>query len=149
MDMFLPVQFWHWFALALILLIAEMVAPGIFFLWVALAAVITGGVLFVAPELSLMAQILLFGFSAFVLLVAGRRYAAFYRGKTDEPHLNNRAQSLIGVTFKAPHDLTEGVHPLMIQGTLWQVKTPVAAGGTRLKIVGAEDMTLIAAAKIK
>ena len=45
------IDYWHWWILAGILLIIEVAAPSFFFLWLSIAAGITGLVLLAAPEL--------------------------------------------------------------------------------------------------
>jgi len=60
-DYFTTLLFWHWWVLALVLVIVEMVAPGFFLLWIGLAAGVTGLILFVIPGLAWEMQFVLFG----------------------------------------------------------------------------------------
>ena len=46
------VSFWHWWILGLVLLIIEVFVSGAFFLWMAVAAGILGGALWLFPGLS-------------------------------------------------------------------------------------------------
>ncbi len=45
------IDYWHWWILAGILLIIEVSAPSFFFLWLTIAAAITGFVLLAMPDL--------------------------------------------------------------------------------------------------
>ncbi len=55
---FLTLSPWHWWALTVLLLALELVAPTSFFLWPAVAAAIIGIVLWFAPHIGVLAQIL-------------------------------------------------------------------------------------------
>ncbi len=53
----MTLTFWHWLALGGGLLLLEMLTPGVVFLWLALAAGLTGALLWLAPMLSWQAQV--------------------------------------------------------------------------------------------
>mgnify|MGYP006267622427 CR=1 FL=1 len=44
--------FWHWWACGALLLVVELLAPGMYFLWMAESAFITGAVLWLASDAS-------------------------------------------------------------------------------------------------
>ena len=46
---------WHLFVLGFVLLIAEILVPGVFLLWWGLAAIVAAGVMALVPSLSLTA----------------------------------------------------------------------------------------------
>ena len=60
MSPFGAIEFWHWWALGVVLIIVEVFAPGFVFAWLAVAAGLTGLVLFFAPGLSWQVQLLAF-----------------------------------------------------------------------------------------
>ena len=60
-------NFWDWLALGTVLLILEVFGAGGYLLWVGLAALIVGGLTFLAPELPWTLQLPLFGVLAIFL----------------------------------------------------------------------------------
>ncbi|MEA1674417.1 hypothetical protein [Nitrospirillum sp. BR 11163] len=65
---------WHWWAAGVALALVEMVTPGFGLLWLGLAAVLVGTVLFLIPSFALMGQAVLFAALAAALLIATRRW---------------------------------------------------------------------------
>ncbi len=70
---------WGWFVLGLVLLILEILAPGIFFIWFGLAALVTGVFAFLLGSVvgfGWQLQIVLFLVLAVIFVLAGRRVLA-------------------------------------------------------------------------
>ena len=66
---------WTWLALGLVLAVAEMAIPGVFLIWLAGAALVTGLLSWVVP-IGLPLQIVIFAVLAIVSVFAGKRYLA-------------------------------------------------------------------------
>ncbi|HEY0178382.1 MAG TPA: hypothetical protein VGC30_01980, partial [Dokdonella sp.] len=64
------VDHYGWWLLALVLIAAEMIAPGYFMLWVGIAAGAMGLILLAAPALPPIAQAVLFGVPALAACLA-------------------------------------------------------------------------------
>ena len=56
--------FWYWWALAAVLLVFEMMLPGIVFLFISIGALASGAVLLIVSDLSLELQLLVFAIVA-------------------------------------------------------------------------------------
>ena len=91
-----PILFWHWWALAGVLVIVEVFAPGIMFLWLGMAAGLVGALLLLWPGLGLKGQILLFAALSVASVLAWRRHQKAHPVVTDEPNLNRRGAASIG-----------------------------------------------------
>jgi membrane protein implicated in regulation of membrane protease activity len=85
---------WWWAIGGVILLIAEVIAPGFFLIFIGAAALATG-LFTLLFGLGLEFQLLLFMIYAAVAVLAGRRFYARPRG-THAPHLNDRSAQLVG-----------------------------------------------------
>ena len=96
MDFLTQMSPWHWWALAILFLALEVLAPTTYFFWPAAAAAIIGVVLWFAPHLSLLAQVL--GFVVLASVAIGIWAVAFKRRhrQAEVPHLNQRAAQYIG-----------------------------------------------------
>jgi len=70
----LDIVFWHWWVLAGLFIILELVAPRFFFLWLGFAAAAVGFLLLVFPSVPVGAQALVFAALSLIALIAWRRY---------------------------------------------------------------------------
>jgi membrane protein implicated in regulation of membrane protease activity len=144
MDGFFPILGqWAWFVLAGILLLLELVSPGVFFLWLAIAAALTGLVdtLYALPW---QVELLLFAALSVVSVVVGRKfYAAKATEPEDNPYLNRRQMGYIGRSFTLSQPIVNGRGKLTIEDTVWEVEGPDMAAGMRVKVTAVKDMYLI------
>src|SRR5215210_6337611 len=96
---------WSWIVLGLVLMGLELVAPGVFLIWLGLAAVLTG-LLDAALRLSWQTAWLTF---AALAVVAGRMLT---RSREDDEGgrspLNRRGQALVGRVFTLDAPMVEG-----------------------------------------
>src|SRR5690606_13788020 len=135
---------WSWWMLGILLLAAELVAPGVFLIWIGAAAIIIGALsllLWDAGIWSWQLQFVLFAALALVFALAGRRFYA--RNETsDQPNLNRREASLIGRTATLHEPISEGRGRIRLDDTWWLVMGPDLPAGTRVRIVAAEGREL-------
>ena len=87
---------WLWFALALVLLIVEMVGAGGYLLWLGMAAGLTGSLVFFLPNLAWQAQLLMFSTSSVLCALGWWQYQQRCPKIADEPLLNKRTTQYIG-----------------------------------------------------
>jgi membrane protein implicated in regulation of membrane protease activity len=134
---------WSWWVLGLILLGVEVVAPGFFFLWFGIAAILIGISALLAPGwLGWQWQVVGFVVLSVVAALIGRRFAGNPEIETADPHLNLRASRLQGRTFVLSEPIVEGAGRVKIDDTVWQVRGPDAPAGTRVTVTGAEGPIL-------
>lgn len=70
MEWFSTWSLWHWLILGFVLLIAELVIPGVFLLWWGLAAIVIAGVMALIPSLSLTVLAISYAILAIILSVS-------------------------------------------------------------------------------
>jgi membrane protein implicated in regulation of membrane protease activity len=151
MDFVLPTTllFWHWWILGGLLLVLELVAPGVFFLWVGLAAGATGLIVLIVPGMAWEWQALLFALLALGATFAGRRIWRPGAAPTDHPLLNRRAQRHVGrvVTLTAP--LRDGRARVHVGDSEWSAVaddvTLDLPEGTSVRVVDVRDGNLLVA----
>lgn len=143
MDVFRELTLWHWFILGAVLIVVEMLAPGVIFLWLGLAAVATGIVVAVAPALGWEIQLLLFAALSAASIYAGRRFIANRPAATDHPTLNERGRDYIGRVYVLGEALQNGTGKLTIDDTIWSITGPDAPAGARVKVTGMDGMVLL------
>ena len=132
---------WAWMILAAVLLVLEMLAPGIFFMWFGFAALATGLIVF-RYEIGWQWQLVWFGGLSLVTVILVNRYLRKYPLESEAPLLNQRAAQLIGQTFELVDPIVNGRGSVHAGDTIWRVEGPVLAKGARVKVVGADGSIL-------
>lgn len=131
---------WNWLIIGLVLLGLELLAPGVFMLWLGIAALVVGVVTF-GVDWSWQAQILAFAVLSLAMVPLWRRFAA--RGQDrDNTFLNQRAQELVGREFVLDKPIVGGVGTVRIDDTIWRVTGMDCAAGTRIRIARASGAHL-------
>ncbi len=90
----MTLTFWHWLALGGGLLLLELLTPGVVFLWLALAAGLTGALLWLAPMLSWQAQVLSFAVAAVLTVGLSFRWRGRMPAKGGDPKLKSTGAGL-------------------------------------------------------
>ncbi len=144
--MFSTLGTWNWLIFGFILMVLELLAPGVFLFWLGLAALLAGLVSF-ALHPSWQAQLLIFAVFAALAVPVWLRLARG-RGASSEsnPFLNRRAAALVGRVFTLEKPIIDGLGTVRIDDTVWRVAGPDAPAGSRVRIVQADGANLTVAA---
>ena len=148
MDMLTTITPYHWFALGLLLLTAEMLGTAGFMLGAGVAALGMGVVVWLAPDLGVSLQVLLYVISALVATFIYFRVFRDAQKAEGRSLLNRRASRLIGHQFELDTDVSMGVAKVQIGDTLWKVRSDAPlTRGTLVEVIDAKQMSLVIAAK--
>ena len=129
-------------AAGFVLCVAEMLVPGIFFLWIGLAAMATGGLLFwLSPSLPL--TLLAFGGLAVVFMLAGRQIYGTLARQEASPFLNQRAGALVGTLYVLDQPIINGMGCIRVGDSIWQVRGPDAVAGARVRVAAVEGGVML------
>jgi membrane protein implicated in regulation of membrane protease activity len=141
-ELFDQLHAWHWFVLAVILIVLELTTTTGFLLGIAFAALALAGILWVVPDLSWDWQFLSFGVLSVVLTLGYRFYFRPDNDASDNPLLNDRAAQMVGKSFVLGVDLDRSGAD-MLGDTRWALSS---AGrikqGARVRVVAVEGMVL-------
>jgi inner membrane protein len=133
---------WTWIIVGLACMLVELFAPGLFFIWLGLAALATGAAVF-AFGLGWTSAALLFAALAVVSVIAGR---AVTRRPAAEPdpsgQLNRMGRELVGKVLPLDSRIENGVGRVRIGDTVWRVSGEDMVAGASVRIVGIEGSTL-------
>lgn len=132
---------WSWVILGMVLLGLEILAPGIFFLWLGAAALVIGAISLTVWGLGAelwVWQVQVLGFLVLSLALAyvGRSWLKRTETESDEPLLNDRVSQLIGQTATLEHPIANGVGHVRLGDTLWRVKGPDLPAGAKVRVLG-------------
>lgn len=144
MDFLQNLSPWHWWALSIVFLAVEIIAPSTYFLWPAVAAAVIGIVLWFQPHISLLGQVLSFFIMAATAIAL---WTIFGRqpSKPAVPHLNQRAAQYIGRRATVISAFKNGRGEVELDDTRWPAETADgsdAAAGETVEI-RAVDGTLL------
>ena len=131
-----------WAAFALLLFAAEAMAPGAFMLWMGFAAaVVFAGVLLI-PGVPVLGQVAAFILLSFVSIQIYRRWFRKNEPQSDRPHLNQRANTLVGHVAPLDQPIVNGRGRVQIADAFWVVEGPELPTGTPVRVVAVDGMTL-------
>jgi len=132
-----------WLVAAVLLGIGELALPGVFLIFLAIAAGITGLAAFALPDLPLAAQLVSFAVWTGVTVTIGKRWYRDYPVASSDPKLNDRAARLIGQTVTVCDAITGGEGRVRIGDGTWSASGPDAPAGAAVRIVGIAGSTLL------
>jgi inner membrane protein len=133
---------WLWLIGGVVLLIAEVIAPGFFLIFIGAAAIVTG-LLAMAIGLPIAVQLGVFAILAFLSArLVGRRFYATRYDYSPDPFLNNKVGRLLGkiVVVVQPVDSHGG--RVRVGDGEWSARGGPAAVGERVRIVDIEGNCL-------
>jgi membrane protein implicated in regulation of membrane protease activity len=139
---------WTWMLLGLVLLGLEVVLPGTFMLWFAIAAILTGVVALAADAIgwtgvTWQAEAGLFVVLAIVAVIAGRAWMSRRRAEPEDASgLNERALRHVGRRAQLTDAIVDGRGRLDLDDTVWLVSGPDLPAGTTVRITGADGARL-------
>ncbi len=147
MEHFIPfLGYWIWWVAAGVLLILELMAPGVFLIWLAAAAAVTG-LADMVFGMTWQIELLVFAALSVVSVAAGR---IVYRGRNAEPadnqYLNRRQHGYIGRNFTLGEPITNGRGKLTIDDTIWEIEGPNMTAGSQVRVESVSGMRLIVTA---
>ena len=131
-----------WACIALALIAAETMAPGIFLLWLGFAAAAVFLLVFILPDMTLLMQVLLFVVLSFASVGV---YVKFLRGKevpSDQPLLNKRGEQLVDKVMSLETAIINGQGRVKIGDAYWTVQGPDLPANTLVRVVSVDSMTL-------
>ena len=133
---------WIWLTLGLILAGLEMAVPGVYLIWLAIAAIIIGGLTSVI-DLPLALQVI-----GFVVLSLGTAFSAkrFLRGNpiiSSDPLMNQRGARMIGETAVVAQAITHGSGRVHFGDGEWIAHGADVAAGEYVRITGTQGAVLL------
>ncbi|MGB3500249.1 MAG: NfeD family protein [Mesorhizobium sp.] len=137
---------WNWMVLGFALLAIEILVPGVFLLWIGIAAILVGALSLQLWDVSWwmwQTQVIVFLVLALISAYVGHRIMRNRQSSSDEPLLNRRDEQLVGRTATLQEPILEGRGRIRIDDTVWKVKGPDAAPGTRVRVVSAKGGELV------
>ena len=135
-------SYWAWFIAGLALAGLEMVVPGVYLIWLALAAIVTGVIAF-AVEPPLFMQVVSFVSISLIAAFSAKRFLRDKPIVSSDPLLNNRLGRLVGQTAVVTKAIEHGSGRVHVGDGDWSARGPELAAGERVRITGSDGSVLI------
>jgi membrane protein implicated in regulation of membrane protease activity len=133
---------WLWTIGGVLLLIAEIIAPGVFLVWIGIAAIVTG-IFALLFGIGVAGQLGLFALYAVLAVMAGRRFYAVKGIEHSGPGLNNPSARLIGRRVVVVQPVDEDSGRVRVGDSEWSARGGPADPGDKVRITGVEGNCLI------
>ncbi|WP_426267671.1 NfeD family protein [Sphingomonas sp. LHG3443-2] len=141
-------QGWWWLIGGVLLLIAEVLAPGFFLLFIGVAAMVTG--LFVLLfGFGLAPALALFAIYTALAVYLGRKVYANRPVASSARHLNDRSAQLLGRSAVAVTAIDDHGGRVRLGDGEWSARGASVQPGERVEIIGVEGNCLIVEAAPK
>lgn len=132
---------WAWWIAAVLLAVAEIVVPGIFLIWLAIAAAVAGAVAMLLDP-PLLVDVAVFAVAAVASIYVGRNL--YRRSETAlDPLLNDRAARLVGTHVTICEAVTASSGRATVGDGSWPARGPDMAVGTVATVVRVDGNTLV------
>lgn len=142
MDQLLATPGLAWLILAAVLAITELLVPGIFLVFVAAGAAVTGVATLIIPEFALLFQVAVFIVATSAAVGIGRRWYVDNPVPSADPLLNDRVARLIGEVVTVVEPIEAGKGKVRVGDGEWLACGPDAPAGARVRITGASGTSL-------
>ncbi|MBT3457899.1 MAG: NfeD family protein [Thiotrichales bacterium] len=140
MDIFFDnLNFIHWLALGLAMVIIELFLWTTFLLWIGASAITVSIVFYLIPDIGGLTQLLTFLVISVAATYLSKRY---YPVKTVDDELNEKAKTYIGKECKVS-SIENDVIKVQIGKSLWFAKGQELSVGQIVKIVDVDSSTFI------
>jgi membrane protein implicated in regulation of membrane protease activity len=133
---------WVWLTIGVVLAGVEMLVPGVYMIWLAIAAIVTG-VLTGLLGLSLPVQVIDFVFLALIAVFSARRFLRDSPIMSSDPLMNRRGARMVGQTALVVEAIEHGSGRVHIGDGEWIARGPDVAAGERVRITGNDGATLL------
>jgi membrane protein implicated in regulation of membrane protease activity len=133
---------WVWLTIGVLLAGLEMLAPGVYLIWLGLAAIVTG-VLTGLLHLSLPVQVIDFVFLSLIIAFSARRFLRDSPIAAADPLMNRRGARMVGQTAVVVQAIEDGSGRVHFGDGDWNVRGPDVAAGERVRITGSDGATLL------
>jgi membrane protein implicated in regulation of membrane protease activity len=138
----IKIVFWYWWVLAAIMLVFEMLLPGVVFLFLAIGAAAAGFALLVVADLSLEMQLVLFAVLTVASAIGLRPTLRRLQKQTAETNLNARGQALVGKIFVLDQPILAGRGRVTLGDGSWIVTGPDMVAGAKVRVTAVSGTEL-------
>ena len=133
---------WMWVIGGLVLLIAEIVAPGFFLVFLGVAAIATG-LFTLLFDLSLAPQLVLFVIYTALAVMIGKRWYAEPDHADQSIRLNDPSERMVGKSVTVVDPVDDHGGRVRVGDGEWSARGGPAAAGARVRVIAVDGNCLL------
>ena len=133
---------WVWIAVGFVLAAAEILVPGVFLIWLAGAALLTGLITLVLP-IGVPLQVVIVAVLAVAAVFIGRNYLRANPVEEVDPKMNRRGMRLAGEIAIVTSAIDGGTGRVKHGDSEWLAKGCDAVVGDKVRISGSDAAVLV------
>jgi inner membrane protein len=137
---------WLWMIGGVLLLALEILVPGVFLIWIGIAAVVTG-IFALLFGIGTAGQLALFALYSVLAVMVGRRFYGVKNIDTLDPMLSDRGARLVGRRVLVVQAIDEDSGRVRVGDSEWSARGGPAEPGERVRIASVEGNCLIVEAE--
>ena len=141
-ELFTALGNWTWWIVAGVLFVLELLAPGVFFMWLGLAAIGVGCLVLIV-DIPWQGEVAAFAVLSVISLVVSRVFFAGKQFASDRPNLNNRMMNYVGQRYVLEKPIVNGRGQLKLDDTLWEINGKDVGAGEWVRITGVDGSTFL------
>ncbi len=134
---------WLWWSVGVVLLAGEMLIPGVYLLWIGLAAAITGIFAWAAPGLEFEGHGLIFAVLATISIYVGNRFFYQRASTIADSQVNDRGKSFVGRQFLVVETIKNGQGHVQVGDSRWMARGPDMPKGTMVNVTSVDGTVLV------
>ncbi len=136
-----------WWLAGTIMIVAEVFVGGTFLLWLGIAAIVVGGLMFFGVPIDWKLQFIIFSVISVLSVVLWRKVQKNRKDDVvdpNNPHLSRRGEQYIGREFTVDEAIVNGIGKVKVEDTLWRVKSKTDfKQGDKVKVIAVEGSSFI------
>jgi len=133
---------WLWLSAGVLLLVGEMVLPGIYLLWIGLASLVTGVFAWLMPGLEFEGHGLIFAVLGTISIYIGHRFFYGEKGPVEEMPVNRRGKNHVGKTYTVVEAIENGRGHVKVGDSRWLAEGPDTSAGEKVRVISVEGTIL-------
>lgn len=142
MEIFTELNSWHWAIMAVILIMVELFAPGVFMIWLGAAAAVVSIILALFPSITWEIQFVIFAVVSVASIYIWRLYAGNNPTTTDQPNLNQRGEQYVNRIFTIEKPVVNGQGKIKVDDSTWKIEGEDCEPGTKVRVIGVDGVVL-------
>jgi len=137
-------NYWLWLSGGILLMVLEILTPGVFFMWIGIGAFATGLISFIFPAMSNLWLGLVFAALAVISVIAGKKLMSRYISRSKENEVNSSPdRKFTGRTFTVSESIVNGRGKIIVGDSVWQASSDSdIKEGTTVKVIGGDGAVL-------
>ncbi len=134
---------WLWLSVGVLLLVGEILVPGVYLLWLGAAGLATGAFAWIAPGLGFEGHGLFFAAVSVASIYVGHRFFYSVGDVVAEQEVNVAGRDHVGQIYVVAEAIENGRGKVSVRDSVWLAQGPDAVKGDKVRVISIEGTVLM------